>query len=65
MTIPAQIEFHALTCWKVRSGYQANLQETAGGGWKISYGPTARDAIMGLFLRPVPDVLPLPPGRAE
>lgn len=65
MPIPAHIKFHGLTCFRVAGRYQANLQEESGGGWRIIYGATPREAIMGLFLLPVPDVLPLPPGRVE
>jgi len=65
MPTPAHITFQGLTCWKTRDGYQANLQTESGGGWRISYGATPREAIMGLFLLPAPAVLPPPPGCAE
>ena len=65
MPIPAHITFQGLTCWKTRDGYQANLQEQSGGGWRISYGATPREAIMGLFLLPAPAVLPPLPSRCE
>lgn len=64
MQIPKS--FHALTVWRVRDGYQANLMMRNDNSAHVVHGATPEEALRELFRAaeprlPAPDSPPPPP----